>query len=84
MREISTLNITNIVDLLMHISMRLEVKDTLDDEIKTCILKAESLLMSILHQDTLTPEWTTELYRHLNFYKERYKDYKHQDTITAY
>ena len=84
MREISTLNITNIMDLLMHISMRLEVKDTLDDEIKTCILKAESLLMSILHQDTLTAEWTSELYRHLNFYKERYKDYRNQDTLTAY
>lgn len=79
MREISALNITLLLDLLIHIGIRANGNfnnSTLDEELKTCILKAESLLMSILHQDNLVQEWSIELQKYFKYYKELFSDLK--------
>lgn len=66
----------NLLDLLMYASLQIDTSDILGNELKDCTLKAQSLLMSVLHKDSLTGEWTQELQRHMDLYKDTYAERK--------
>lgn len=74
MREISTLQIMDMLDLLMQIRENLSKDKLYDRELDDCCHSAQGLLMSIFHKDSLSNEWGEKLNRLLNNAKETKKE----------
>ena len=74
MREISTLQIMDMLDLLMQIRENLSKDKLYDRELDDFCHSAQGLLMSIFHKDNLSNEWGAKLNRLLSNTKETKKE----------
>lgn len=63
-------DIVNILDVLMQMSIKIDISTTEDKTLHDCAIKAQSLLMSILKNDGFKDIWSEQLEKQMKLYKE--------------